>query len=231
LRPTAPLPVAPDGTRAPLATSVPVGAPAPVVAPGTAPTAAPGRARTGGTGTGDAAGAPTAAPARAGAPEPTGSARPARSGVPWSRGQEPADPERQARCLSSGADDTSAVGSRYGDWCLTATADRSDPGKVRLRLAACALSPSAEPLAFPNGREADFVVTAGERHVWSSATGRTFPAEPGMVKADYPMCTVWTLLWDARSDDGRAVGSGRYDLEARLRLTSAAPRHRTTVTV
>jgi hypothetical protein len=153
------------------------------------------------------------------------------TGLPWTRAQQKADPQRQARCLSSENDDDTGVGSRFGDWCLTATATTAAPGKVAFAMAACALSPTAAPLTFPDGREVDFVVTAGDRHVWSSATRRTFPAEPGMVKADYGSCTVWMTMWKGYGDDGAAAAPGSYLLTAWLRLTSGSPRHRAAVTL
>ena len=160
----------------------------------------------------------TPGPGRAAAPP---EATPAPAGVPWTRAQQRADAEAVARCVAGPGGDASE-GTRWGDWCLLAGSSGS--GETHgFTLTACAASPAAEMLTFVDGRELDFVLRREGRPVWSSATGRVFPATAPAVKASYGECTVWKLTWDRRGDDGSRLPAATYVLDVTLRLTNGEP--------
>lgn len=139
-------------------------------------------------------------------------------GVPWTRAQSKADLTQLATCVDDGHPGAPSDGARHGDWCVWADAFATGTGAT-FTIRACAVSPAAQALTFADGHEVDYAVD-GE---WSSATGRTFPAEPGQpVDPAYGTCTSWKAHWDGTDDDGGRVGAGTYTLHGIVRAQSGA---------
>jgi hypothetical protein len=73
-------------------------------------------------------------------------------------------------------------------------------------------------MTFADGQEVRFDVLAGDAVVWSSATGRTFPAEPAdPLVPTYGRCTRWEMKWSGRTDAGGFVAAGVHTLRVTLR--------------
>lgn len=144
---------------------------------------------------------------------------------PWTRGDAAADAARTATCVDTQGGAPGTPGTRYGGWCLTAFASEQ-PAGVLMTLEACLVpdAVSARVLAFADGRELDFDVLAGDTGLWSSATGREFPAHAAPVYPRQGRCALWRLApWDRTADDGSRVPAGEYVVRITLRLDGAAP--------
>lgn len=103
-------------------------------------------------------------------------------------------------------------------WCVNYVGARSGKAgtPVTLAIELCRMTGFREGTAsFPTAQEADFTVStdgASARTVWRWSYGRSFDRTRHGITVVAGTCERWSTVWEVRSNDGRPLNPGTYDL-------------------